>query len=83
MTTQAHAGQSQATTKNNPLAIASFVLALLWLFGLGSLLAVILGHIALRQIAGAGGSQGGRGFAIAGLVLGYLALAVLAVGLLL
>lgn len=56
----------------NGLAIASFVLALVG----GSVLAVILGHMAKTQIAQTG--EGGDGLATAGLVIGYLSLAVLA-----
>lgn len=48
------------------------VLGILWLFWLGSLLAIIFGHLALRQIDSTQGTQGGRGLAIAGLVLGYV-----------
>ena len=56
------------------VAIASFVL------GLASLLlsvftavpAIICGHIALSQIKHSAGRLGGRGFAITGLVIGYL-----------
>lgn len=55
---------------NNGLAIASFVLGLVWAFWLGSLLAIIFGHVAMHQINRRG--DRGRGFAIAGLVLGYL-----------
>jgi hypothetical protein len=57
------------------------VLSVAWLFGLGSLLGVIFGHVALNQIKQRG--ESGRGLAIAGIVLGYLALAFIAVGLLL
>ncbi|MDQ1602221.1 MAG: hypothetical protein QOE01_66 [Actinomycetota bacterium] len=57
----------------NGLAVASLVLGILWLFWLGSLLAVIFGHIALSQIRRRG--EGGRGMAIAGLVLGYIGVA--------
>ena len=52
------------------MAIASLVLGILSVW----LLAVIFGHIALRQIPRRG--QGGRGIAIAGLVLGYAWLAL-------
>lgn len=52
------------------MAVASLVLSLLWLCWIGSIAAVILGHIALSQIKRTG--QAGRGIAIAGLVLGYL-----------
>jgi hypothetical protein len=40
--------------------------------------AVILGHMALNEINTSGGTQGGRGQAITGLVLGYLSIAGLA-----
>lgn len=39
-----------------------------------SIVAIILGHISLSQIKKSGGTQAGRGFAIAGLVLGYVGL---------
>jgi hypothetical protein len=55
-------------------AIASLVLSLVWLFGVGSVLAVIFGHIALSRIKRAV-SGAGRGMAIAGLILGYLGIA--------
>ena len=41
---------------------------------LGSILAVVFGHVALGQIARTPG-QSGRGLAVAGIVLGYLGLA--------
>ena len=62
-------GVAQGT---NGLAIASLVLGIVWLYWIGSILAVIFGHIALSQIKKSGGLQGGRGMAIAGLVLGYI-----------
>jgi hypothetical protein len=55
--------------KTNTLAIVSLVLAFFVSLG-----AVITGHIALSQIKRTG--EGGRGLAIAGLVLGYLGIAV-------
>lgn len=42
----------------------------------GSVLAVVFGHAALREIDRSGGEIGGRGMAQAGLILGYVALAV-------
>jgi hypothetical protein len=62
------------STGTNGLAIAGMVLGILWLYWLGSILAVVFGHVALRQISRSG--QGGRGMAIAALVLGYLGLAI-------
>jgi uncharacterized membrane protein len=51
-------------------------LGILWVYMIGSILAVIFGHVALRQIRRNGNR--GRGMAIAGLVLGYLGIAVIA-----
>jgi hypothetical protein len=63
--------------KNNGLAIASMVLGILWLYWVGSVLAVIFGHVALSQINKSGGTQQGRGMAIAGLVLGWVGVGTL------
>ncbi|MYW03678.1 DUF4190 domain-containing protein [Streptomyces sp. SID3343] len=59
----------------NGLAIASMIVGIIWIYWLGSLLAVIFGHIALSQTARTG--QQGRGMAIAGVVLGWVGLAIL------
>jgi hypothetical protein len=58
------------------MAIASMVLGIVWAGWIGSILAVVFGHVALKQIERTG--QGGRGMAVAGLVLGYLGLSILA-----
>ena len=57
--------------KWNGLAIASLVLGIVWLYWVGSILAVIFGHIALSTIK-KNPTIRGRGFAIAGVVLGYV-----------
>jgi hypothetical protein len=57
------------TRGTNGLAVASLVLALT---GAGNILAIILGHIARSQIRRTG--ERGAGMALAGLILGYLAL---------
>lgn len=67
--------------RTNSFAIAALVTAVLWMWWIGSVLAVIFGHVALRQIAASGGRQSGRGFAVAGLVIGYLGILVAAVAL--
>jgi hypothetical protein len=59
----------------NGFAVASFVLGLLWLFWVGSILAIIFGHIGKAQIRREGGW--GAGLAVAGLALGYLGVAIL------
>ena len=61
---------------SNGLAIASMVLGIVWVYWLGSILAIVFGHVALHQIK-RNPHQTGRGMAIAGLVLGYLGVAVL------
>jgi hypothetical protein len=63
--------------RTSGLAIASMVLGIVWIFWLGSILAVIFGHVALSQIKRSMGTLSGRGMAIAGLVLGYVGIAVL------
>jgi hypothetical protein len=68
----------QPARRTNGLAIASVVSAVFWMWWLGSLAAVIMGHAALRQINRSGGRQTGRGVAITGLALGYLGLLTLA-----
>jgi Domain of unknown function (DUF4190) len=61
------------------LAIASLVLAILWIWWIGSLLAVIFGHVALNQIKRSHGWKTGRGMAMSGVVLGWVGLAVLVI----
>jgi hypothetical protein len=60
------------------MAVASLVLGMpcFWGFFVPPLLAVIFGHVSLGRIATSGGAQGGRGLAIAGLVLGWIGLAL-------
>lgn len=71
----------QTPSKTNTLAIVSLVsgiaglVGFAWFYGLVSLLAVITGHLALSRIKR--NREGGRGMAIAGLILGYLGLALI------
>lgn len=60
----------------NGLAIASFVLALCWLWGLGAILGLVFGYMGKSQIDRSGGVQGGGGLAIAGIVLGWIGIAI-------
>ena len=71
-----------AATRTNPLAIASLVASLVgvvfswtWVLGLGVIAGVILGHIALGQIARTG--EKGRGLALAGVIVGWISLGFL------
>jgi Domain of unknown function (DUF4190) len=63
--------------QTNVLAILSLVLSLFWVAGLGSIGAVVLGHMAKRQIAASNGRQTGNGLATAGLVIGYIGIGIL------
>lgn len=54
----------------NGLAIASLVLGILWLYGIGSILALVFGYVALNQIKRR--NENGRGLAIAGTLLGWI-----------
>ena len=71
-----------AIRRTNGLAVAALVLGIVWLWWIGSALAVIFGAVALHQISESGDQQAGRGMAIAGLVLGLVGLAVLALAVL-
>ena len=59
----------------NGLAVASLVLGILWLYWIGSILALVFGYIAKRQIRER--SQGGAGLATAGIVLGWVGVGTL------
>lgn len=61
--------------ETNGLAIASLFLGIIWLFGLGSFVAIALGYLGLKQIEASAGREGGRAIAIAGIVIGVVGLA--------
>lgn len=65
---------SDLLPQTSGLAMASLILGLLWLCGIGSILATIFGAVALNQISKSHGTITGKGMAIAGLVLGILGL---------
>ena len=64
--------------RTNGLAVASMVLGILCLYGIGSILALVFGYQAKGQIERSGGRESGRGMAIAGIVLGWIGLALMA-----
>ncbi len=62
-------------TGTNRMAIASLVCSLFgWLCIIGGILGIIFGFLALNQIKQSG--QGGRGMAIAGIVIGVIVTAI-------
>ena len=74
-------GPVSRPTGTNGLAIASMVLGILWLWWIGSILALIFGYVAKSQIDQSGGRQAGRGMAIAGIVLGWIGVGFMVLGL--
>jgi len=68
-----------APRRTNGLAVASLVVGILWLYWVGSVLALIFGYVALAQIrkAPATAPQEGRALAIAGVVLGWVGVSTL------
>ena len=62
--------------RTSGLAIASMVVGIVWVYWIGSILAVIFGHVSLSQIS-RDETLRGRGMAIAGLVLGYVGVGTL------
>jgi hypothetical protein len=67
---EAPVAAAPAKQGTNGMAVASFVLSILWLGGIGAVLAVIFAAIGKKQIGRTG--QGGNGLAIAGLVIGIV-----------
>ncbi len=70
--------------QDSGLAVASLVCGLVgWTFVpvLGTIAAIILGHLAKKEIRESNGTLGGDGMALAGLILGYvqMGLVVLAI----
>jgi len=68
--------------KTSGKAIASLVLSILWMYGVGSILAIILGHMARTDIENSNSKLTGSGVALAGLIIGYLMLAIVFFGIL-
>jgi hypothetical protein len=66
----------------NGLAVASLLLGILWVAGVGSLLALIFGYRARHEIKKSEGGQRGSGLAIAGIILGWIGVAILLVAVL-
>ncbi len=62
--------------RNNGMAIASMILGIVWIYWIGSVLALVFGLIAKKQIRESG--EGGSGMATAGIVLGAVGMATLA-----
>lgn len=60
----------------NGYAIASLVLGILWIWWIGSILALVFGYKAKREIRESADRQAGAGLATAGIVLGWIGIAL-------
>jgi Domain of unknown function (DUF4190) len=63
--------------KTNGMAVASLVLGILWIYWIGSILALVFGYVAKNQIRERG--EQGAGLATAGIVLGWVGVGILGV----
>ncbi len=63
-----------ATRATNALAVASLVLGIVWLYWIGSILALVFGYVALIQIRER--NESGHGLAVAGIVLGWVGVGI-------
>jgi hypothetical protein len=61
----------------NGMALTSMILGILWMYWIGSILALVFGYKARRQIRESGGTQTGEGMATAGIVLGWVGVGAL------
>jgi hypothetical protein len=64
-----------AQTKTNGMAIAALVLGIVWMYGVGSILALVFGYSGKAKIDRSQGRETGRGMAVAGIVLGWIGIA--------
>jgi hypothetical protein len=60
------------------MAVAAFVCSLIWFGGLGSLLAIVFGFLALSEIRQSHGQIRGKGLALAAVILGFVVLGIMA-----
>lgn len=72
-------GQFVRVPDTNGSAVASLLFGIFWLGGLGSLVALVLGYRARREIRNSAGGQRGSGLAIVGIVLGWIGVAMLVI----
>lgn len=82
--TRRRPGESRAASSSvNGFAVASLVLGILWLWWVGSVLALVFGYMGKSQIDRSPETRSGRGLAVAGIVLGWVGVGILALVLIL
>lgn len=64
--------------QTSAMAVASLILGIVWLYWVGSILALIFGYLAKREIDQEPGKLTGRGMAITGIILGWVGVFTLA-----
>lgn len=77
---QRHQPAVPAAGGHDGLAITSLVSSLVWVMGLGSVVAVVTGHLSRSRARREGRAP--SGLALAGLVIGYVGIALMTVGVL-
>ncbi len=63
--------------KTSGMAIASLVLGVIWIYWLGSILALVFGYLAKKEIRDSNNQLEGNGLATAGIVLGWVGVGTL------
>jgi len=69
-------GYPPVAPKTNGLAVASLILSILSLVGLGSIAGIVLGFVSRSQIRRSHGAQRGAGLGLAGIIVGFVTLAL-------
>ncbi|MBP1467146.1 DUF4190 domain-containing protein [Candidatus Chloroploca sp. M-50] len=80
---QVSEGYAPAVIPNSQLAVISVIMGVIsWIIlpVIGSIAAIIFGHLGRSEIRQSGGRIGGDGLAVVGLVLGYAQLIILVLG---
>lgn len=75
-------GGAPAPPPTNGKAIGALVASVLGFFcGVGFIVGLILGYSARKEIQASGGQQGGEGLATAGIVIGWVGVALMVLGI--
>jgi Domain of unknown function (DUF4190) len=69
-------GYPASAPKTNGLAIASLILSILSLAGIGSIAGIVMGFVSRTQIRQSHGTQRGAGLGLAGIIVGFVTLAL-------
>ncbi len=69
-------GYPPPAPKTNGLAVASLILSILTLVGVGSILGIVFGFVSRAQIRRSHGAQKGSGLGLAGIIVGFVTVAL-------